>query len=158
MLGSHRGYGMLVTVSLVIVLLDQVTKAVVTHYLFLHQAVEVIAGFFSIVHVLNPGAAFGIMREWGGLRAFLLIIVSLVALAVVVYLYRKSSGRWSAFALSLIAGGAVGNLIDRVRFGEVIDFLDFSVGGYHWPAFNVADTALTVGVVMMVVFAVLKRE
>jgi len=155
---GQRGYGMLATVSLVTVLLDQVTKAVVTHYLLLHQAVEVIAGFFSIIHVHNPGAAFGILREWEGIRTLFLITVSLVALAVIVYLYRKCRGKWSAFALSLIAGGAVGNLIDRVRFGEVVDFLDFSIGGYHWPAFNVADTAITVGVIMMVVFAVLKKE
>ncbi|MFQ5585302.1 MAG: signal peptidase II [Thermodesulfobacteriota bacterium] len=153
----EKGYGLLITVSALVVLLDQITKTVVTRLLSLHQTVEVINGFFNIVYIKNPGAAFGILRGWGAVRTVLLILISLAALAVIVYLYGKTTGRLASFALSLIAGGAVGNLIDRVRFGEVIDFLDFSLCGYHWPAFNLADSAITVGVTVTVILACLKR-
>ena len=155
---SGYGYGMLATVTVIVILLDQITKTLITGRLSLHQSVEIIGGLFNIIYIRNPGAAFGILGDWGTIRTILLIVVSIAALVVIIYLYRKSTDRFTAFALSLIAGGAAGNLIDRVRFGEVIDFLDFSMAGYHWPAFNVADSAITVGVVLMVAHAVLRRE
>ncbi|MFQ5328935.1 MAG: signal peptidase II [Thermodesulfobacteriota bacterium] len=155
---SGYGYGTLIIVTVIIILLDQITKTLITGLLSLHQSVEVIGGLFNIIYIRNPGAAFGILGDWGTMRTLLLIVVSIAALVVIVYLYSKSEDRFSAIALSLVAGGAAGNLIDRVRFGEVIDFLDFSLAGYHWPAFNVADSAITVGVVVMIAHAVLKRE
>ncbi len=154
---TGHGYGTLIAVTLIIVLLDQITKTLITGLLSLHQTVEVIGGFFNIIYIRNPGAAFGILGGWGAMRTVLLIVVSLTALVVIIYLYSKSTERFTAIALSLIAGGAAGNLIDRVRFGEVIDFLDFSLGGYHWPAFNVADSAITVGVILMMAHALLKK-
>ncbi len=131
-----------------VVLLDQVTKALVAHYIEPNRAVEVIPGLFNIVYWTNPGAAFGIFRSGGALRTVLLSAMSIVALAVVAVLLRRSRDRLTTLALSLIAGGAVGNLIDRARFGEVVDFLDFYIGRHHWPAFNVADSAITVGALM----------
>ena len=157
--GTERGhgYGTLIAVTVTIVLLDQITKTLITGLLSLHQSVEVIGGFFNIIYIRNPGAAFGILEGWGAARMIFLIVVSITALVVIIYLYSKSTERLTAIALSLIAGGAAGNLIDRVRFGEVVDFLDFSLGGYHWPAFNVADSAITVGVVLMLAHALFKR-
>jgi len=153
-----QGYGTLIVVTVAVLLLDQITKTLITSLLSLHQSVEVIGSLFNIIYIRNPGAAFGILGGWRGARTLLLTLVPIAALAVIIYLYRKSTDRFAAVALSLIAGGAAGNLIDRLRFGEVIDFLDFSLAGYHWPAFNVADSAITVGVVLMVAHGLFKRE
>lgn len=151
------GYGMLIIVVPAVVLLDQITKAIISRRLNLNQTIGFISGFFNIVYIKNPGAAFGLFREWGLLRDVFLIIITLLALTIIVYLYRKTSERLLRFSFSLIAGGAIGNLIDRIRFGEVIDFLDFHIGNYHWPAFNIADSAITVGVFIAVVQLYLKK-
>jgi len=130
---------------------DQATKAAVMVRLLENQLVEVVSGFFNIVYFRNPGAAFGFLGGgWSGgeARTVLLIVLTAAALIVVGVLLRQARDRLLVFSLSLIAGGALGNLIDRVRFGEVIDFLDFHVGRYHWPAFNLADSAISVGVAL----------
>ncbi|MEE8184998.1 MAG: signal peptidase II [Thermodesulfobacteriota bacterium] len=150
-------YGMLIIVVPVVVLLDQITKAIISHRLNLNQTIGVIAGFFNIVYIKNPGAAFGLFRGWGSMRDIFLVIVTLLALIIIIYIYRKTTERLLRFSLSLIAGGAIGNLIDRVRFGEVVDFLDFYIGKYHWPAFNIADSAITVGVFIAVVELYFKK-
>jgi signal peptidase II len=137
--------------------LDQLTKALVVHYFSLYDMVEVIPGFFNIVHWRNPGAAFGLFKEGGMVRTLLLAGVSFLALVIIGLLLRHAKDTITRVALSLIAGGAVGNLIDRLRFGEVIDFFDFYVGRYHWPAFNVADSAITVGVFLSLYLFYFKR-
>ena len=136
-------------ITFILVVLDQITKWIILHYLPLHDAIPVIDGFFNITHVHNPGGAFGVFANAGpGVRNFFFIGVSLAALALVFYFYRTTPRSYPvlAVAFALIFSGAVGNLIDRVRFGNVIDFLDFYVGAWHWPAFNVADSAITVGI------------
>ncbi|MBI5286631.1 MAG: signal peptidase II [Deltaproteobacteria bacterium] len=150
-------YRTLLWVSAVVILLDQLTKAIISNTLALHQSIEVIPGFFNITHIRNPGVAFGLLKGSGRLRLAVLLIVSSVALAVVVYLYRKAEDKVLAFALSLVAGGAVGNLIDRMRFGEVVDFLDLHLGSYHWPAFNIADSAITIGVILTLLSLYIRR-
>lgn len=152
-------YKTLLLVSLTVVVLDQLTKALITHYLYLHQSIEVINGFFNITYIRNPGAAFSLFRDSNEIfRKLFLIGVSIVALIVVFLVYRKIENNLPyRIALSLIAGGAVGNLTDRIRFGEVIDFLDVYVGRYHWPAFNVADSAITIGV-FLAVFSLSKNK
>ncbi len=137
--------------ALVTVILDQITKALIMHYLALYDSVEIIPNFFNIVYWLNPGAAFGIFQEGGFLRTLFLALVSVAALIILSVLIWQSDDTKTAFALSLIGGGAIGNLIDRVRFEAVVDFLDFSILGYHWPAFNVADSAITIGVMAAIV-------
>ncbi|MBI5560009.1 MAG: signal peptidase II [Deltaproteobacteria bacterium] len=129
-------------------LIDQITKALVTSSIGQNSVVPVVTGLFNLVNFRNPGAAFGLLREGDILRTVLLVLVSILALIVIAALLRQSKDGWTIFSLSLIAGGAVGNLIDRVRFGEVVDFLDFYINGWHWPAFNVADSAITAGVVL----------
>ncbi|MEE9591602.1 MAG: signal peptidase II [Thermodesulfobacteriota bacterium] len=150
-------YGMRIIVVPVVVLLDQITKAIISHRLNLNQTIGVMAGFFNIVYIKNPGAAFGLFRGWGSMRGIFLVIVTLLALIIIIYIYRKTTERLLRFSLSLIAGGAIGNLIDRVRLGEVVDFLDFYIGKYHWPAFNIADSAITVGVFIAVVELYFKK-
>jgi signal peptidase II len=134
-----------------IVIVDQLTKIVVDRTLFLHQSIPVIDNFFSLTYIRNKGAAFGILA--GSAAAFrlgILIIFSLVAIGFVISLIRRlpESEKWLTVSLAFILGGALGNLIDRVWRGEVIDFLDFYWSTFHWPAFNVADSFITVGVIM----------
>ena len=133
-----------------IVLIDQLSKAVLTGALAPYESVEIIPGLFNIVSVRNPGAAFGL---FSGYASIVLSIVSIVAVLVICFLIIRTRETGLVLALALIGGGAVGNLIDRLRIGEVIDFLDFYVGSFHWPAFNAADSAITVGVIIYLVFS-----
>ncbi len=148
---------MLVFTVLAVVVMDQATKAVVAYLIGQGGVVEVVPGVLNIVHYRNPGAAFGIFREGGTVHHIVLSSISIIAAVVLGFLVLRARDRWSALALSLIAGGAAGNLIDRLRTGEVVDFVDLHVGRYHWPAFNVADTAITTGVAV-VLFLLYIRE
>lgn len=134
--------------ALAVLALDQATKVLIATRFPLHETKPLISGFFNLVHVRNRGMAFGIMNRPGADWGFVLLLgATFAAVALLLFwFYRlKSEERGISFPLSLILGGATGNLIDRVRLGEVIDFLDFYIGPYHWPAFNVADSAITVG-------------
>lgn len=131
-----------------VIALDQFTKLLLIHILRLYESMVVIPGFFDLVHVRNRGIAFGLLNHLG--TSWSSIVLSAVtAVAVILLIFwltrLKEEERWMAFGLALIIGGAVGNLIDRIRLGEVVDFLDFYVGSFHWPAFNIADSAVTVG-------------
>ena len=108
--------------------------------------------FLHIVNVRNTGAAFGSFK---GLGSGFFIVVSLVAILFVISLLRKRM--YNFFGLSLVLGGAIGNLIDRIRYGKVVDFVDFTIGKFHWPAFNVADSALTVGIIIILVVSFLRK-
>ncbi len=143
-----------------VVLLDQITKWLVLENIPLYQAKMVIPGLFNLTHIRNPGGAFGFMASGSqGLRNLLFIGVSIIAMGLIAYFYRSTpkSHPYLGSALVLIFGGAVGNLIDRLRFGEVVDFLDIYVGAYHWPAFNVADSAITVGITIFIAHVVLGK-
>jgi signal peptidase II len=138
--------------ALVVLVLDQLTKAVALGELVPGTSVSVVDGFFSLTLVMNPGLAFGMLSStptaWRWLVA-LLSICALALLAAIGIRILPAGGRATRLALGLIFGGAVGNLIDRARFGAVVDFLDFYWRGYHWPAFNVADSAISVGVAVL---------
>jgi len=135
-----------------VLVLDQVSKLYIDHAFSLHESLPIIHDLFSITYVRNPGAAFGLFAGQSSFfRTAFFSGVSLVALsflALMVYQVPKDD-RWQTASLALLLGGAMGNIIDRVRMGEVIDFLDFYIGTYHWPAFNVADSAITVGVTLL---------
>lgn len=134
--------------ALIVVLLDQAIKFVVVKAVPDYGSVSVIRGFFNLVHIRNRGIAFGLMnRPEGTLSGYVLPIATLGVVFLLVYLFLKLKGEGSriVLGLSLILGGAVGNLIDRFRLGEVVDFLDFYIRSLHWPAFNIADAAITVG-------------
>ena len=140
-------------IALFVVALDRFTKWTIAHRLSMHDSITVIPGFFRIIHAENPGAAFGIFADspsqW---KVGLLISFSVVALVIVfALLWRNSHSLTSTgVGLSLILGGAVGNLWDRLVSHHVVDFLLFYVGRYQWPAFNVADSAIVVGAGLLV--------
>lgn len=128
--------------------LDQLVKAWIVGSIQLYGTVEVVPGFFNLVHVTNSGAAFSFLANFDSpwRHYFFLGIGSLAMIGLTIAYWKlRKVNRYYSLALALIAGGAAGNLIDRVRFGSVIDFLDLYVGNYHWPAFNVADSAICIG-------------
>jgi len=147
-----RKYWVLLIVCFWILFEDQWTKHAVQQRLILYQKIEVIHGFFNLVHVRNTGGAFGIFGgEKGGLGSLLFVLVSLIAIGSILFLFirlREDEKRLS-LSLSLVLSGAIGNLIDRLRLGEVVDFLDFYLFSYHWPAFNIADSAICLGIGLM---------
>jgi signal peptidase II len=141
-----------------VVVADQATKALVLSRFNVGEGV-VLAPYFNLVLVYNKGAAFSFLSDAPGWQTPLLVGFALVAIAVVAYLLVRSPGRRVLSAgLALILGGALGNLIDRLRFGQVVDFLDFHAGAWHWPAFNVADSAITVGAVLLILDGFRKNE
>jgi signal peptidase II len=140
--------------SLAVIVLDQWTKWMVEVHLPHHAAHPLIPGFLNLTHVRNTGVAFGLFASEGGAGgSWLLTLLGLAALtAVGVYFwYAPSKDRLLLVALSLVVGGAIGNLIDRVSSGAVTDFIDVYVGLHHWPSFNVADSAISVGIVLMAI-------
>lgn len=148
-----KHFGLMALIVSTILILDQLTKWQVTRTMRLHESISIIPDLFSITYIRNSGAAFGILAgSHSGFRLVFFGITSALALALLGTIYaRLSPADWlGRVSVAAIFGGAVGNLIDRVRFGEVIDFLDFSLLGYHWPAFNVADAAITVGVCFLI--------
>jgi signal peptidase II len=141
-----------------IIIADQATKAAIKGLLRIGDTITVVPGLFNIVYIKNTGAAFGILQNTGVIGKGILIATSALALVVIAIILRGSRNKVLTLALSLIAGGALGNIIDRFRYGSVVDFLDFYVKGYHWPAFNVADSAITIGVIMAVSSMYLAKE
>ncbi|HUG52726.1 MAG TPA: signal peptidase II [Vicinamibacteria bacterium] len=153
MTGPLPGRSFYMGIAGVVVALDQVTKAVVDDGMALHESRVVLEGLLRLTYVQNRGAAFGILAEAGlPYQAALFSVVSLLALvAIGLYAWRMPvDSRLPQTALALVMGGAVGNLLDRARLGYVIDYVDVHWGPHHWPAFNVADSAITVGVVLLV--------
>ena len=132
--------------------LDQLTKYLVVQGIPYHGEIKVIPGFFSLVHIRNKGAAFGFLSgSQHGFAPTLFLILTVAATLFVVYLlHRHIRGSWLiTVSISLILGGAVGNLIDRIRFGSVVDFLDVYIKSAHWPSFNMADSLITVGGILL---------
>lgn len=148
-------------IACTVALLDQLSKYSIQQVLRPGQVVSVIPHFFNLTFVLNPGAAFGFLA--GAAASFrnpFFITVSLLAIAFIVYHRSRydQMGVLPAGGLALILGGAVGNVVDRLRLGMVVDFLDFYYGDYHWPAFNIADSAITVGVTLMILQLLRERR
>ena len=153
-------YIKLVVFAGIIVLLDQFTKALIIGHVSFNQTIPVMRGFFNITHIHNPGGAFGLMANLSpALRSIVFLFISSLAVGLIFYFYKKTPPNypWLAAAFALIFGGAIGNLIDRLRFGFVIDFLDFYFGNLHWPAFNVADSAISVGIGIFVFHLLFKK-
>jgi signal peptidase II len=135
-----------------VVLLDQITKYMIEKNVKQYQVISIIPGFFNITHVRNKGAAFSLFASAPeSFRSLFFTIVTIVAIIVIFIMIRKTHERLMLVSLSLIAGGAVGNLVDRVRYGEVVDFIQWYVKSYYWPSFNVADSAITVGVCLLAI-------
>ncbi len=149
-----RKHWILCSALLLILALDQGTKAAVEYAVPLYGSIPVIHGFFSITHVKNTGAAFGLFAgDTSLVRTVFFISITIGAIILILFVFRKIRGNRVLVPLSLamITAGAVGNLLDRIRWGHVLDFLDFHWHGYHWPAFNIADSAITVGVFLLLI-------
>jgi len=143
---------MVVALGGIVLILDQAVKWVALHRLTRGVPVAVIDGFFSLTLVMNPGLAFGMLGTVPSGWRWVVALLSVAAVGVLAMLATRllpEGGRIAAVAIGMIFGGAVGNLIDRARFGAVVDFLDFYWRGWHWPAFNVADSAISVGVALL---------
>lgn len=145
-----------------IVSLDQITKAYIANSMHIHESITIIPGYFNLTYIRNPGAAFGIMGSTSsGFRLIFFFLTSLFAMGLLITIFLRLDSRdwWGQMTIASIFGGAIGNFVDRLQYGEVIDFLDFYINGYHWPAFNVADSAISVGVVsLLLLFAFEKRK
>lgn len=144
-----KKYRCLVLWSAGILVFDRLTKWLIMKALSLHESVAIIPGFLDLTYIRNPGAAFGFLAGAStSLRVPFFIFLSLLAAVVIFFYYRKTAPQESLLrtALAWIMGGALGNLIDRLAYGEVVDFLDVHWRHLHWPAFNVADSAITLGV------------
>ena len=143
-------------VAAAIIAADQITKWVVREALWDPLRRIEVTSFFNLVPAENRGISFGLFQSEGA-GMWLIVGLALAISAGLGVWMSRTRARWQACALGLVIGGAIGNIIDRVRLGWVIDFLDFHGGGYHWPAFNLADAAISVGVVMLIVFGFLMK-
>ncbi|NML29285.1 signal peptidase II [Paraburkholderia antibiotica] len=137
-------------IALIVILFDQLTKISVRK-VFEYGVPHEVTSFFNLILVYNRGAAFSFLAMAGGWQRWAFTALGVVAALVICYLLKRHSGqKMFCTALALILGGALGNVIDRLMYGHVIDFLDFHVGGWHWPAFNLADSAITIGAILLV--------
>lgn len=137
-------------IAAIVVLLDQITKITIEK-MFVFGEEKFITGFFNLVLAYNKGAAFGFLNNQPGWQRYFFTAIGVIATVVIIYMLRRHSGqRMFCWALSLIMGGAIGNVIDRVLYGHVIDFLDFHAAGTHFPAFNLADSAIFLGAMLFI--------
>ena len=151
----------LLIIAGLILLADQVSKMMVVDAIPLFHSIEVIPGFFSLTHVKNPGGAFGFLAASGSnIRVFVFIFVSMAAVFFLLYVYMKTPRKYKALSIGFasVFGGALGNMTDRIRLGEVTDFFDVYVGHLHWPAFNVADAAICVGMSVVLFYFLFKKD
>jgi len=154
-------YIKLAVIAGLVVLCDQITKAIILDRFTLYQSMVVLPGIFNLTYTLNPGGAFGFLAGYSPVwRHALFIVAASLATGLVLYFYINTpkSKPLLAFGLALIFGGAIGNLIDRVRLGKVIDFLDFYIKDMHWPVFNIADSAVSIGVVIFIYHLIIKEK
>ncbi|WP_413837817.1 signal peptidase II [Desulfobacula sp.] len=147
-------------VSGFVILADQITKYIIKINLSLYDTIIVIENFFNIIYILNPGGAFGFLAsESLEIRKFIFLFMSSLVAFFVLFCYKKCALNhvFLSYGLALIFGGAIGNLIDRFRYGKVVDFLDFYTGSAHWPAFNIADSAISVGMGILIYHILLNK-
>ena len=146
---------------LVLVIADQLTKAIVSQKIAFLANIRVVPGFFNLTHIRNRGAIFGFFSRSGNQLIYIVLtLASLAALGLVIYYFFKTptSERFMKISLSLILAGALGNLIDRIFRGYVVDFLDFYVKNWHWPSFNIADASITIGGFILIFIFLFKRR
>jgi len=138
-------------ITILAILLDQITKQLIIDNMQLHQSIEVMP-YFNLYYVRNYGAAFSFLSDQAGWqRWFFTIIASVISLGILFWLTKlRASQKLLIIALSFVLGGALGNLYDRVSYGYVIDFIDWYVGSYHWPAFNIADASISLGAILLI--------
>ncbi|MDZ7343589.1 MAG: signal peptidase II [candidate division KSB1 bacterium] len=154
-LTSLRGMGVLLF-TVAIVILDQITKLVVKSRFYYGESIEIFGDLLRLTYIQNEGMAFGI--RFGG-KLFFTIFASLASVIILVYLYRMRHERFfPRLSLALILGGAIGNLIDRFAYGAVVDFIDVGIGSTRWPVFNIADSGVTVGMIILIFIVLFEKE
>ncbi len=159
-MANKTKYIRLLIISGLIVGLDQISKVIISKTLALHHSIPLIPGFFNITYVLNPGGAFGFMANQSStVRVLIFLFVSSLAICFILYFYINTpeTHTFLSAGFALIFGGAIGNMIDRIRLGKVIDFLDFQILNTHWPAFNVADGAISLGMAIFIFHIIFKK-
>lgn len=146
---------LILIISLILTFLDQIIKAIVSSKIILTENIEIIPNFFSITHVHNYGAAWSILSNKG----FLLILVAVIALIVIYFflIKNKTLKKIDIVLISMLIAGIIGNMIDRIRFGYVIDYLDFYIFGYDYPVFNLADILIVISIIILMI-KTLKEE
>jgi signal peptidase II len=143
-------------ISILIICLDQLTKTIIKQRIDYYDQIVVIEGFFNLRHDRNSGAAFSLMQ---GQRTLLIAATILAMLFIAYYYFQFRHSLWMRVGLGFILGGAIGNLIDRIQYGEVIDFLQFGIlPKYKWPTFNIADTAICIGAGMLIIYTIRNRK
>ena len=162
MQSNIKSYGIIALIAAAVIALDQYTKHLICAGLDLYGRIEVIPGYLDIIHIRNAGVAFGFLKGFGGeYKTLSLIAVAAVAVFLLGFLISqvRREQKLQAFSLALILGGAVGNIIDRFRLGEVVDFVDAHwLESYHWPAFNVADMAISIGIALLLIDELLRKK
>ncbi len=152
-------YAKLLLIAGTVCIVDQLAKALIVSTVPIYQTISVIPGFFNLTHIYNPGGAFGFLSgSPSELRQIFFLVSSILAMGLILFLYAKvpPGQRLLELGLSLIMGGAIGNILDRIRIGKVIDFLDLYIKDLHWPAFNVADSAITIGIGLFIYHVLFK--
>jgi len=140
--------------SIVLIMLDQISKLIVKHFMQEKESISIIGNLLKITYIKNPGMAFGI--QIGG-KLFYTIFASIASVIILVYLFRlKPENFWARFGLATILGGAIGNLVDRIIYSKVVDFIDIRI--IRWPVFNFADTAVTIGMVILIAVVIFERK
>ena len=153
-------YARLLMIAGAVCIVDQLVKILIVSTIPVYRTIPVIPGFFNLTHIYNPGGAFGFLSSSPSeLRHLFFVAASILAMGLIIFLYVKTPPGHGLleFGLSLIFGGAAGNILDRIRIGKVIDFLDIYVKDIHWPAFNVADSAITIGIGIFIYHLIFKE-
>ncbi len=156
----YNKYFFLISIAALVAILDQAIKLLVLAKIPAYGSIVVIPGFFDLTHIYNTGGAFGFLAGKSSLfRHLFFLTASAIAMGMIVYLYLKTPREFLFLrsGLAMILGGAVGNVIDRIRLGKVVDFLDLYVKDLHWPAFNIADSAITVGILIFIYHLLFKK-
>lgn len=156
-----RKYSFVLSIAAIVLVFDQVTKWYIRRTVGLYESIVVLDSFFHITHVRNAGGAFSLFAEApSALRLPFLVLVSIAAVVALLIFVRRvePTQRLLLFGLGAILGGAFGNLVDRILSGEVTDFLDFHWRGWYWPAFNVADSFISTGMVILLLYSFLERD
>ena len=145
-------------IALIVVIIDQVSKYVMLNYVLTEYAAIVLTPFFAVIRAWNTGVSFSMFNNFGINGVYVLSGVAIIIVIALLKWLKTEQSRMVQVALGFIIGGAIGNVIDRVRLGAVFDFLDFSVGEYHWPAFNVADSFICIGAILIVINGLLTQK
>ena len=143
-----------IALAVLVIILDQASKYYIMEYVLSEYGVISFGSFFNLVRAWNTGVSFSMFNNWGGAGVILLSLISITIVCFLLYWMYKEKSKIIQISLGLIIGGAIGNVIDRVRMGAVFDFLDFYIGDHHWPAFNLADSFICIGATIIIIHGI----